>query len=390
MTTKTEKTTILIHYGELGLKGKNRIDFENRLRKNIKASCTAKKIDCDFSLEHRYLTLAPHNPKLTAETLDILSKTFGISWYAPATVLPITATSGDITAAVVQLAQTFGSPDRTFRIKAKRANKNYPERSAEIEKSVGKAVIADTSYTRVNLSRPDDTYYIEIDQQEIYIFNQRYEGLRGLPVGSSGPVLVLLSGGFDSPVAAYLMAKRGCSVNFLHFYVNKPRAGDKISRLAGALTQYTGPGTLHTAPYLPFNIAVLDIGTEYELVLFRRFMLKIAERICSEKGYQAIVSGDSLGQVASQTLENISATTCALADTTLLRPLIAYDKEEIIALAKRIGTYDISNESDKDCCSLIDRHAKTRVSREKIEMEEEKIENYEKVCEETLLEGRTL
>jgi tRNA uracil 4-sulfurtransferase len=376
--------TALIHYGELGLKGQNRKDFENRLRKNIAARLSSAGVDSRVTLAHRYLTLPVTNPETAGTVTDILSKTFGISWFAIAHTLPRDSEPSEIPERVLGLAKPNATPETSFRISAKRADKRYPLTSAELEREVGAYIIKNTEYTNVDLSDPDHTYYIEIDRDEIFIFDRKHPGPGGLPVGSSGKALVLLSGGFDSPIAAYLMAKRGCNIDFLNFYVKEPGKTDKIPRLASKLSEYTDPGRIHLAPYLPFNLAVLETKTFYELVLFRRFMLRIGENLAREHGYDMIVTGDSLGQVASQTVENIHATEDALDEALCLRPLIGMDKEDIITVAREIDIFDIAKEPEKDCCSLIDRHPKTKVTLERIREEEQKIGGYEQALTDTL------
>ncbi len=378
--------TFLIHYGEIGLKGHNRRDFENRLRRNIQTRVSAigtAKNKTETQIKYKYLELTT-DIKDSTKIVDTLSKTFGIVWFAEATRFPRAASLDDITKTIIKEAQAKATADRTFKVKVKRADKTFKMISQEIEAKIGEAILDQTTYTKVNLTRPDDEYFIEINTQAILVFTEKHRGPGGLPVGISGRVLVLFSGGIDSCVAAWMMAKRGCQVDYLHFYVNKPEKGSKIDRLYNKLAEWTDGGRLFLAPYIHFNMEVLSIDTIYELVLFRRFMLKIAERLCNEKHIQAIASGDSLGQVASQTLSNITAANDALDKLVCFRPLISMDKEDIIDLARRIGTFDMSNEDQKDCCSLIDHHAKTRVGLEEIRKEEGKIENEQSMIDKTM------
>lgn len=378
--------TFLIHYGELGLKGKNRKDFENRLLKNITDKLRRKGLDVPMTMQHRYLTIELPDEKHIPTVCDLLSKTFGISWFAIAETLPRDTDQKKISAEVLTLAKTHAAPEITFRISAKRADKSFPLTSGELERAIGAEVLQKTKHSSVNLSAPDHTYFIEINHSHIFIFDRRLSGPGGLPIGSSGKALALLSGGFDSPVAAYLMAKRGCTIDFLNFFVNEPGKTDKVPRLASKLSKYTGHGRLYLAPYLPFNMAILDAESNYELVLFRRFMLRVGEKLAKKYGYDLLITGDSLGQVASQTVENIHATEDALEEALCLRPLIGMDKEEIITIARNINLFDIAREPENDCCSLIDRHPKTKVTLEKIREEEKKIAQYDRLIEETLKE----
>lgn len=370
-------STYLIHYGELGLKGNNRRDFENKLRKNILEKILPLDPKSALEIRHKYFVLKTITRK---DLTQAIAQVFGIKWFAKATTLPRAKTVKDLGAKAIKLID----PEiPTFKISCKRADKTYPTISPEVEKQVGEVVLKKFKKLKVDLFNPLQEIRIEINTDAIFIYAKKEKGAGGLPVGTSGRVLVLLSGGIDSPVAAYMMAKRGCRVDFLNFYVTKN--DDKIKRLAEKLRDYTGPSSrLYFAPYVYFSTEVLNLNTEFELVLFRRFMLKVAEEICHRHHIAAIVSGDNLGQVASQTLENLVATEDALTDIPCFRPLIGLDKDEIIDIAKKISTFDISNEPHKDCCSLIDRHARTRVTVEKIKEEEVKIADYQGLLDKTL------
>ncbi|MEA3357253.1 MAG: tRNA uracil 4-sulfurtransferase ThiI [Patescibacteria group bacterium] len=390
MKNTTSSQIFLIHYGEIGLKGKNRSDFERKLRKNIlyrlKNVISESSAPPQVKILQKYLTLTVPDKTNIAKVTAVLKKTYGIQWFAHTQTLPRASEIDQITKKLVLQANSNPKPNGSFKVSCKRADKTFPLKSPEIEKLIGRKIIANTKHSKVNLTKPDQEYFIEITPDQIYLFNQKIKGPGGLPVGSSGRVLVLLSGGLDSPVAANLMAKRGCNIDFLHFHVNIPQENSKMLRLVKKIQEYTDNGRLFLSSYLPFNMALVDIKTNYELVLFRRFVFRIAQKVCTKNNIHAIVTGDNLGQVASQTLENITASNDVLQNLVCYRPLIGFDKVEIITIAKEIGTYEISNEPGKDCCSIIDRHAKTRVSIEKIEQEENKIDNYEGLIKETLNE----
>jgi thiamine biosynthesis protein ThiI len=383
----TKTNTFLIHYGELGLKGENRGDFEKALERDLMskiADLTTEDNQAEFETRNKYFILKVAKSIDNEKIIKRIKRVFGIKWFAEVKELAHENDLAEIKKEIVRLAQKKAAPERTFKIDCKRADKRFHQTSQEIEIQVGSAVINSTKYQNVNLSNPDDTFYIEITHSQILIFDKKIAGPGGLPIGASGRVLVLLSGGIDSPVAAYLAAKRGCSVDFLNFYVKKPGKNDKIPRLARQISEFTGKGRLYLVPYLPFNMEILDTDTRYELVLFRRFMFKVAENVMMQQGHKALITGDNLGQVASQTIENITAADDALKNYTCLRPLIGYDKCEIIEVAKEIGTFKISNEKQKDCCSIIDKHAKTKVSLERINKEESKLEDYNTIIVKTL------
>lgn len=392
----------LIHYGEIALKGKNRRDFETALKRDIllklkkispgpsptpsqtSSPAASTSSNPKVSIKHKYLILEVDPAVDSQDVVSALEKVFGIAWFANTTEISRKSELDEIGKHIVKMAKPEASSDSTFKVSCKRADKRFQQKSPEIEREIGSQILQNTAYSKVNLTNPDHTYFTEIETDRIFIFNKKHRGPGGLPVGSNGRVLVLMSGGIDSPVAAYMMAKRGCAVDFLHFYVKEPAKNSKIIRLAQKVSEYTGNGKLFLAPYLPFNMQILEVDTVYELVLFRRFILKVAERICQKHQLKTIATGDNLGQVASQTLENMTAADDALINHTCMRPLLCLDKEEIITLAKKIGTYEISNEPHKDCCSIIDKHAKTRVGIEQIRIEEKKIPDYEKIIDETL------
>ncbi len=382
--SKTNK--FLIHYGEIGLKGENRGDFEKALERDLMYKISDITQNASFETHNKYFTLDVPPTVDNEKIIKRIKRVFGIKWFAQVQEFDRQSSLKEINEEIIKSARDHAAPNKTFKIDCKRADKRFPQTSQEVEIQIGAQVIENTEYKKVDLTNPDATYFIEITHSQIFIFQKKLDGPGGLPIGASGRMLTLLSGGIDSPVAAYLMAKRGCQIDFLHFYVKKPGKDDKIPRLAKQVGKFTGSGRLFLLPYLPFNMKLLDIETMYELVLFRRFMFKIAEMIMSDKGHKALVTGDNLGQVASQTIENLTAADDTLEKFTCLRPLIGYDKFEIIKIAKQIDTFAISNEPHKDCCSIVDRHAKTKVSLKRIGEEESKIKDYSKLLESTLEE----
>jgi thiamine biosynthesis protein ThiI len=385
----TKIDTFLIHYGEIGLKGENRGDFEKALERDLIYKISDITENAKFETHNKYFTLEiPSDSALNdnEKIINRIKRVFGVKWFAQVQEFDRQTPLQKINEEIIKRARNQAAPDKTFKIDCKRADKRFPKTSQEIEVKIGAQIIQNTEYKKVDLSNPDDTYFVEITHSQIFIFEEKIDGPGGLPVGASGRMLTLLSGGIDSPVAAYLMAKRGCQIDFLHFYVKKPGKDDKIPRLAKQVAKFTGRGRLFLLPYLPFNMKLLDIDTMYELVLFRRFMFKATEQVISEKDHKALVTGDNLGQVASQTIENLTAADDILENNTCLRPLIGYDKFEIIQIAKQIDTFKISNEAHKDCCSIVDRHAKTKVTLKRIGEEESKIKDYSNLLENTLEE----
>lgn len=353
---------ILIHYGELALKGRNRRLYELKLKENIeRALGTRVKI-----LEGRIIARGGKP--------DVLALLPGIEWFAEAEA--VSKDIDSICSAVLELIRPKVVGRRpSFGVFVKRADKSFPQTSIEVARRVGSVVQSEYGLP-VNLSAPELPIYIEIARQ-CYIHLERRRGTGGLPVGVTGDVLCLLSGGIDSAVASYLMMRRGCRVDFLHFHTfpeNDGVLGTKVSSVVEILDRYQYDSRLFLVPYYPFEIAVSSMPRlqGYELVLFRRFMARVAEKIARRYAYKAIVTGDCLAQVASQTLENLScfSDACTL---LVLQPLISFGKSEIIDIAKRIGTYEKSIEPYKDCCSIVMRGARTRASVEMAKLFEEEL-----------------
>ncbi len=353
-----------IHVGEIALKGKNRGLFEKKLKDNIKAA-TGCKVD---SLKGRFILYPGKTGNRRIE--EGLSKTFGIEWFSEALI--VKNEIEQITGTIIKHAPK----EKTVKLDTKRAYKAYPMTSPEINKKVG-AVLEKKGFT-VDLENPESWIYIEILEDSAIISFSKTKGLGGLPVGTSGKVLSLLSGGIDSPVASWLMMKRGCTVDFLHlhaFPTNEKAEKSKIIRMVSKLKEYC-PAKIRVflVPYGKFYEKSFDMKSRSELVVFRRFIFRIANKIAEKEGYLGFVTGDSIGQVASQTLENLYATAEASA-YPVYRPLVGHDKQEIIDLAKKIGTYEISIEKYKDCCSLVaEKHPATRAKLSEVKKDEKDIE----------------
>jgi len=352
----------LIHYGELALKGNNRGYFENKLIENIRNACSGR--------------VKRLNGRLVMENGDMerLRNIFGIKWYAEA--YRVEKDLESIRKLAVSKISDRVDNISTFGVYATRADKKFPITSVELSGLVGREIVENFNL-RVNLKNPELRVYIEIADQA-FVFFEKIDGLGGLPVGISGRVLCLLSGGIDSPVAAYLMMKRGCNVDFIHFHTfndTKPVLQGKVKEIVLTLKKYQAGSRLLLIPYNPFQIRLLEnyVPQGYELVLFRRYMVKLAERIAKLGGHKALVTGDSLGQVASQTLENLWALKDAVS-MPILQPLISYDKQEIIDLSKRIGTYELSIKPYKDCCSIMASRPNTKADTRVIREREEKMD----------------
>jgi thiamine biosynthesis protein ThiI len=367
--------TIVIHTGELILKGANRPMFERILLDDIRArlapigSFSVRKRQGSVFIAHDGPVPAPVEAACAAE----LSRTFGIA-HALFGVRR-ERTEDAIVSASIALMRGAGG---TFKVAARRSDKRFPLDSQEIARRVGAAVLRAEPGLSVDVKRPDVMLRIEVSPTEAFVSRTRVPGAGGLPCGSSGTVAVMLSGGIDSPVAAWKAMRRGCEAVFVHFH-SAPYAGtgsiDKARRLAQVLAGYQRRAVLYAVPLGDAQRAIVAAADQsLRVVLYRRMMVRIAEAIGRKHGALATVTGDSIGQVASQTLENLRTVTAA-ATLPVFRPLIGDDKNAIIDEAKRIGTYDISIEPHEDCCSVFmpDRPA-TRSTPERAEAEEAKLD----------------
>jgi thiamine biosynthesis protein ThiI len=357
--------TLLIHYSEIGTKGANRGVFERRLRDDIKKRLAPLDVT-DVRVDNSRL-IAPLAPghdvaRIRAE----LAQVFGIAWHAFARILPREETA--IRAACVDLARTAATKGaKTFKVYVKRVDKTFPVPSEQLCRTLGGAVIDAVGLT-VKMEDHDLGLFVEILPNKALVFTDKTEGLRGMPRGSSGRMLCLFSGGIDSPVAAWSMMRRGAQVDLLHFHPfpkNEDVLGTKITELLTALRAFNPKAVLHLMPHHHYQMtAALKVPVAYETVMFRRFMLLAAEAFAHTRRHAALITGDALGQVASQTLENMAAAQGGLA-LPVFQPLISMDKDDIIRAAQKIGTFDLSNKTYKDCCSLMSRKPKTTITVER-------------------------
>jgi thiamine biosynthesis protein ThiI len=353
----------IVHYHELALKGRNRDFFERQLIANIRTALKDLGVTRIESLRGRLrLVLPAHLPDPIIK--ERLSAVFGIANFSLAQGVPLNLLEPNLDALSEGIGATVNRHTfNTFRVTAKRADKRLVLTSMDVEKAVGKYVRELTGKT-VNLTAPDLTIYVELLAKDAYYYVEKIQGPGGMPVGVSGTVACLISGGIDSPVAAYRMMKRGCNAVFIHFS-GRPlvsRASEeKVRDLVQLLTAHQYRSKLVIVPFGEIQREIVaQAPAPYRVVLYRRLMVRIAAELASADRCWALVTGDSLGQVASQTPENLSVIEEA-AGLPLLRPLIGMDKLEITEQAQRIGTFSTSIEPDQDCCSLfVPPHPSTR------------------------------
>ncbi|MGY4112786.1 tRNA uracil 4-sulfurtransferase ThiI [Aeribacillus sp. SP014] len=357
---------ILVRYGEMSLKGKNRKHFINHLKNNIKLALSSfSSLEYTANRDRLFIKLNGEDGEKVAEKLQTV---FGIQSFSLAI-----RTKSDIEAikdtALQAIKQLYKNGD-TFKVSAKRADKSFPLTSDQLNYEIGRHILIHTDGLKVDVHHPDINVRVEVRPHATYIMCKDFKGAGGLPVGSSGKAMLMLSGGIDSPVAGYLSMKRGLEIEAIHFfsppYTNE-RAKQKVMDLVEKLTEFGGKIVLHIVPFTEIQVTIQQkILENYTMTSTRRMMLKIADEIRKKRGALAIVTGESLGQVASQTLESMYAIN-EVTTTPILRPLISMDKNEIIEIAEKIDTFEISNRPYEDCCTIFTPASpKTKPKREKI------------------------
>jgi thiamine biosynthesis protein ThiI len=363
---------VVVHYHEIALKRGNRPAFVSRLVDNIGRALRGTGVKRVRSVPGRVvINLTPQAdwPEISRRLQRIFGiANYSLSWRAERDIDAITTRALDAIE-----GRNFAS----FAVRAKRADKSFHLPSPEIGRVVGSAV-AERSHATVDLKHPELTINIEVLPREAFVALERLPGPGGLPVGASGTVLALISGGIDSPVAAWRMLRRGCQVAFIHFHgapYQDRSSRDKVAELVHVLTPYQFESRLHLVPFGEIQRQIVSqVSRPHRVVLYRRMMLRIAEAVAKSIGAGALVTGESLGQVASQTLSNLTVTEEATS-LSVLRPLIGMDKAEITAQAQRIGSFEISIQPDQDCCLLfVPRHPATRTTIAEIHESERRLD----------------
>jgi tRNA uracil 4-sulfurtransferase len=340
----------LIHYHEIGLKGRNRAAFERRLRDNLQFTTGALTTERVARISSRLLVKVADHTVLD-EVCERCAATPGVTYAAP--VYITSRHAGEMNAAAL-LAVLEVPGARTFAVRSRRSNTDHPVASRDMNRAIGQHIVDNTDLT-VDLSSPDVTCSVEVVEGEVYVFSRRFPGVGGLPVGTAGTVISLLSAGIDSPVATWRLMKRGAVVVGVHFS-GRPQTNDLsehlVSDIGRALECYGGLARIYIVPFGDLQREIsLAVPPDLRVLLYRRLMVRVAERFATVEGAKALVTGESLGQVASQTLDNIAAVDDA-ATLPILRPLIGTDKVEIITEARRVGTYELSTQEHTDCCTL--------------------------------------
>lgn len=356
------KEIILIKEGEIAIKGLNKRSFEDAMVRNIRRRLS-RLGKFEYERSQSTVVIRPINDDVDFDEVeDAVSKVFGIAAYCRALVAE--KDFEVIASSAVEYARDDLENARSFKVNAKRADKRFPMRSPEICAELGGRILEAFPHLVVDVNNPDVTVTVEIRQTEAYIHSGNKKGAGGIPVGTSGQAMILLSGGIDSPVAAYMMAKRGIRLSAIH-YVSPPYTSDrarlKVERLCQKLTPWCGDIAFYCVPFTEIQEKLRDnCPEELFTIIMRRLMMEIAQRICEEKEIQALVTGESVGQVASQTIGAIVCTDAACR-MPVFRPVIGMDKTEIISIARKIDTFETSIEPYEDCCTVFTpKHPKTR------------------------------
>ncbi|MBR6770241.1 MAG: tRNA 4-thiouridine(8) synthase ThiI [Lachnospiraceae bacterium] len=370
-------TAFLIKYAEIGVKGKNRYLFEEALVKQIKYA--VKRCEGEFKVTRTQgrIYVEAQSDFDFDEVTDNLKTVFGISGICPVVYLEDEGIEKLGEAIVAYMEKVHPEQNQSFKVHARRARKNYPLNSMELNSELGGIILAARPDLQVDVHNPAILLSVEI-REKIYIYSKTIPGPGGMPVGSGGKAMLLLSGGIDSPVAGYMIAKRGVKIDAVYFHAppyTSERAKQKVVDLARQVSYYTGPIYLHVINFTEIQLYIYEKCPHEELtIIMRRYMMRIAEHIAGETGCLGLITGESIGQVASQTLPSLAATNevCTMA---VYRPLIGMDKMEIVELSEKIGTYETSILPYEDCCTIfVAKHPVTKPNVERIRKHEKNLE----------------
>mgnify|MGYP000354577288 FL=1 len=356
-------TTFLIKYAEIGVKGKNKYLFEEALAQQVKYAL--KRCEGEFKVTRTEGRIYVHalSEFDYDETVDNLKTVFGVSAICP--VVAVSDEGFDELAKTVvdYVDKVYPDKNMTFKVQARRARKNYPLNSMELNMELGAAVLDAYPEMRVDVHSPQMRLYVEI-RERIYIYSIEIPGPGGMPVGSNGKAMLLLSGGIDSPVAGYMIAKRGVKIDAVYFHAppyTSDRAKQKVIDLAKLVSRYSGPIYLHIINFTDIQLYIYEKCPHEELtIIMRRYMMKIAEAFARQDKCLGLITGESIGQVASQTMHSLAVTN-EVCTMPVFRPLIGFDKQEIVDISEKIGTYETSVLPYEDCCTIfVAKHPVTK------------------------------
>lgn len=367
----------LIKYAEIGVKGKNKYLFEEALAQQIKYAL--KRCEGEFKITRTDGRIYVHalSEFDYDETVDNLKTVFGISGICPVVYIEDEGYEKLAAALVAYVDKIYEDKNITFKVHARRARKNYPMNSMELNRELGGAVLDAFPQMRVDVHHPEVMLHVEI-REKIYLYSMEIPGPGGMPVGSNGKAMLLLSGGIDSPVAGYMIAKRGVKIDAVYFHAppyTSDRAKQKVVDLAKLVSRYAGPVYLHIINFTDIQLYIYEKCPHEELtIIMRRYMMKIAETIAKQNDCLGLITGESIGQVASQTVQSLAVTNevCRL---PVFRPLIGFDKMEIVEVSEKIGTYETSILPYEDCCTIfVAKHPVTKPNLNVIKRHEQNLE----------------
>lgn len=373
---------VLLKYGEIALKGLNRPMFEQRLQRNVeKALAPAGRFRIRKSQSMLYVEPLDETADMD-DAIERLQKVFGIVNICPA--VSCEKDMDSIAQTTVECLKNMDTAGKSFKVEAKREDKQFPLNSPQICQQMGGRILKNVPGLHVDVHHPDILVQIEI-RQKSYIFTEKLSGAGGMPVGTNGKATLLLSGGIDSPVAGYMISKRGVGLDAVHFHSHpytSDRAKEKVIDLARLMAPYTGKIHLNIVPFTEIQLAIIEkCPKNYLTLIMRRIMMQIAERIAVRYGSLALITGESIGQVASQTMESLAVTNNAVS-MPVFRPCIGMDKEEIVQISKKIDTYETSILPYEDCCTIfVPKHPTTRPRLEEIIEAEKALDNLEEMIE---------
>ena len=368
--------TFLIKYGEIGIKGKNRHLFEDALVRQIRYAL--KDVDGEFYVHKSQARIYVdcEGEYDYVETVESLNRVFGIVGICPVIRKEDEGFEQLKKDVVAYMDEMYPDKKITFKVEARRARKSYPFNSMEINCLVGEAILDAFPDIRVDVHKPDVMLHIEVRNQ-IYIYSEIIPGPGGMPIGTNGKAMLLLSGGIDSPVAGYMISKRGVGIEATYFHAppyTSERAKQKVVDLAKLVAKYAGPIKLHVVNFTDIQLYIYDQCPHDELtIIMRRYMMKIAEHFAKEDNCLGLITGESIGQVASQTMQSLAATNevCTL---PVYRPLIGFDKQEIVEVSEKINTYETSIQPFEDCCTIfVAKHPVTKPNINVIKKSEENL-----------------
>ena len=380
--------TFLLKYGEIGIKGKNRFLFEDALVRQVRYAL--KDVEGDFNVHKSQARIYVdcQGEYDYEDTVDHLRRVFGLVGICPVVRMEDRGFDQLKKDVVTYMDEMYPDKNLTFKVESRRARKSYPKNSMEINCDLGEAILEAFPETKVDVHHPQVMLNVEV-RNEIYVYSQIIPGAGGMPVGTNGSAMLLLSGGIDSPVAGYMISKRGVALEATYFHAppyTSERAKQKVIDLAKIVARYSGPIKLHVVNFTDIQLYIYEKCPHDELtIIMRRYMMRIAEHFAKKDGCLGLITGESIGQVASQTMQSLAATNdvCTM---PVYRPVIGFDKQEIVDISEKIDTYETSIQPYEDCCTIfVAKHPVTKPNIEVIRRSEENLlEDIDRLMQEAL------